>query len=152
MALGELFFIMGCSIFNALMVEFISWVLIYNTEDYQRQKQVISRLEKKVESKKTKPATKGKGKQIDRFEDSIKNANQSLFMASMKSKAVVTVSLVLLYAVLNSVFDGVVVAKLPFEPVWLFQKLSHRNLLGTDMTDCSFTFFFLLCNLSISAN
>lgn len=34
-------------------------------------------------------------------------------------------------------FAGVVVAKLPFEPFSLVQKISHRQLEGEDPTDCS---------------
>ena len=34
-------------------------------------------------------------------------------------------------------FDGRVVAKLPFVPLPIFQKMSHRNLEGNDPTDCS---------------
>ena len=30
-----------------------------------------------------------------------------------------------------------------------FQGLSHRNLLGDDMTDCSFIFLYILCTMSI---
>ncbi len=46
-------------------------------------------------------------------------------------------------------FDGHVVAKLPFEPFSLIQGLSHRNLMGTDPTDCSFIFLYILCTMSI---
>lgn len=49
-------------------------------------------------------------------------------------------------------YDGVVVAKLPFTPLSLLQGLSHRNLSGVDMTDCSSTFIYILCTLSIRAN
>ena len=30
--------------------------------------------------------------------------------------------------------------------------LSHRNLLGDDMTDCSFIFLYILCTMSIRQN
>ncbi len=46
-------------------------------------------------------------------------------------------------------FDGRVVAKLPFVPISWFQGLSHRNLPGTDYTDCSFIFLYILCTMSI---
>ena len=46
-------------------------------------------------------------------------------------------------------FDGRVVAKLPFTPFGLLQGISHRNLMGTDMTDCSFIFLYILCTMSI---
>lgn len=41
------------------------------------------------------------------------------------------------------------VAKLPFVPIGLVQGLSHRNLVGDDLTDCSFIFLYVLCTMSI---
>jgi len=52
----------------------------------------------------------------------------------------------------NNIFDGKVVAKLPFTPIPLVQGLSHRNLLGDDFTDCSFIFLYILCTMSIRQN
>ena len=46
-------------------------------------------------------------------------------------------------------FDGRVVAKLPFEPFGIVQSISHRNLMGKDITDCSFLFLYILCTMSI---
>ena len=41
------------------------------------------------------------------------------------------------------------VAKLPFEPFALLRGISHRNLMGSDFTDCSFIFLYILCTMSI---
>ena len=46
-------------------------------------------------------------------------------------------------------FDGKVVAKLPFEPITLLRGISHRNLMGSDYTDCSFIFLYILCTMSV---
>jgi hypothetical protein len=43
----------------------------------------------------------------------------------------------------------VVVAKLPFEPVSMFQNITHRNIPGNDYTDCSMIFLYILSNLMI---
>ncbi|OMH83321.1 Transmembrane and coiled-coil domains protein 1 [Zancudomyces culisetae] len=42
-----------------------------------------------------------------------------------------------------------VVAKLPFVPISLFSGLTHRNLDGTDFTDCSALFAFILSSMSV---
>ena len=44
------------------------------------------------------------------------------------------------------------VAKLPFVPISMVQGLSHRNLKGDDLTDCSFIFLYILCTMSIRQN
>lgn len=49
----------------------------------------------------------------------------------------------------NNLFSGRVVAKLPFIPLGFIQGLSHRNLDGNDLTDCSFIFLYILCTMSI---
>jgi hypothetical protein len=41
-------------------------------------------------------------------------------------------------------FDGVIVGRLPFEPFTFLQGLTHRNLPGTDMRDCSSHVVFAL--------
>lgn len=46
-------------------------------------------------------------------------------------------------------FEGKVVAKLPFVPISFFQGLSHRGLMGTDYTECSFIFLYILSTMSI---
>uniref|UniRef100_A0AAZ1XH33 Calcium load-activated calcium channel n=1 Tax=Oreochromis aureus TaxID=47969 RepID=A0AAZ1XH33_OREAU len=53
------------------------------------------------------------------------------------------------FTALMGIFDGRVVAKLPFVPLSYIQGLSHRNLLGEDYTDCSFIFLYILCTMSI---
>ena len=55
--------------------------------------------------------------------------------------------LTIFYVLLS--FDGRDVAKLPFVPISWFQGLSHRNLFGSDYTDCSFIFLYILCTMSI---
>ena len=52
----------------------------------------------------------------------------------------------------NTIFEGRVVAKLPFTPLSWIQGLSHRSLLGNDPTDCSFIFLYILCTMSVRQN
>lgn len=52
----------------------------------------------------------------------------------------------------NSIFYGRVVAKLPFIPIGFIQGISHRNLAGDDLSDCSFIFLYMLSAMSIRAN
>lgn len=57
-----------------------------------------------------------------------------------------------LLSMFNSIFDGKVVARLPFTPISWIQGLSHRNLQGSDFTECSFIFLYILCTMSIRTN
>jgi hypothetical protein len=40
-----------------------------------------------------------------------------------------------------------VVGKLPFEPFGLLSSVSHRGILSSDKTDCSFIFLYILSNV-----
>lgn len=46
----------------------------------------------------------------------------------------------------HNLFQGIVVAKLPFEPFGLLSGMTHRGILSNDMTDCSFIFLYILSN------
>lgn len=70
----------------------------------------------------------------------------------MKSMFAIGFAFTALLSMFNSIFDGRVVAKLPFVPITWIQGLSHRNLPGDDYTDCSFIFLYLLCTMSIRQN
>lgn len=70
----------------------------------------------------------------------------------MKSMFAIGFAFTSLLSMFNSIFDGKVVAKLPFTPVSWIQGLSHRNLMGHDYTDCSFIFLYILCTMSIRQN
>ncbi|GKA54587.1 calcium load-activated calcium channel-like protein [Tanacetum coccineum] len=48
--------------------------------------------------------------------------------------------------------QGKTVAKLPFVPLRIVQKMSHRGLQGEDYTDCSMAFLYFLCSISIRTN
>eukprot|EP00066_Takifugu_rubripes_P028750 XP_011618016.1 PREDICTED: transmembrane and coiled-coil domain-containing protein 1 isoform X1 [Takifugu rubripes] len=88
----------------------------------------------------------------ERQEEKLKNNNRDLSMVRMKSMFAIGFCFTALMGMFNSIFDGRVVAKLPFVPLSYIQGLSHRNLLGDDYTDCSFIFLYILCTMSIRQN
>ncbi|KAJ0065396.1 hypothetical protein NL108_009539, partial [Boleophthalmus pectinirostris] len=155
----------------------ITWVLVYRTEKYKRLKAEVEKQSKKrkcvtnrtdllccirgikltcilflVEKKKetiTESAGRQQKKKIERQEEKLKNNNRDLSMVRMKSMFAIGFCFTALMGMFNSIFDGRVVAKLPFVPLSYIQGLSHRNLLGEDYTDCSFIFLYILCTMSI---
>jgi uncharacterized membrane protein (DUF106 family) len=157
------------SLFTAVVCEAISWLLIYRTTSYKSLKSSIDKASKKLETMKTdnsssssssaipssssKPLLKkSKTKKIDRVESSLKESSRDLSLFKFKSGAVVAVVLFVVFGFLNSLFEGKAVAKIPFVPIRLVQKMSHRGLQGEDMTDCSMAFLYFLCSISIRTN
>ncbi|XP_032488800.1 calcium load-activated calcium channel isoform X1 [Phocoena sinus] len=167
------------SVCTALLAEGITWVLVYRTDKYKRLKAEVEKQSKKwksrnirllcrirdtnlsgvtdkrVEKKKetiTESAGRQQKKKIERQEEKLKNNNRDLSMVRMKSMFAIGFCFTALMGMFNSIFDGRVVAKLPFTPLSYIQGLSHRNLLGDDTTDCSFIFLYILCTMSIRQN
>lgn len=70
-------------------------------------------------------------------------------MVKFKSTAAVTITVISFITVLNSYFEGTVVARLPFQPFSLIAGISHRTLPGDDYYECSMTFFYILCSMCI---
>ncbi|MBN3279205.1 TMCO1 protein, partial [Polyodon spathula] len=143
------------SVCTALLAEGITWVLVYRTDKYKRLKAEVEKQSKKLEKKKetiTESAGKQQKKKIERQEEKLKSNNRDLSMVRMKSMFAIGFCFTALMGMFNSIFDGRVVAKLPFVPLSYIQGLSHRNLLGDDYTDCSFIFLYILCTMSIRQN
>lgn len=146
------------SLLTALLCEAISWLLIYRTTSYKSLKTSIDKASKKLETMKTEtppnPSSlkKSKTKKIDRVESSLKESSRDLSLFKFKSGAVVALVLFVVFGLLNSLFEGKAVAKIPFVPIRLVQKMSHRGLQGDDATDCSMAFLYFLCSISIRTN
>uniref|UniRef100_A0A7N0RJB2 Calcium load-activated calcium channel n=1 Tax=Kalanchoe fedtschenkoi TaxID=63787 RepID=A0A7N0RJB2_KALFE len=148
--------VVGISICTAIVCESISWLLIYRTDSYNTLRSSIDRASKKLDSMKTtasNPIKKSsKVKKMDRFETTLKESNRDLSFFKFKSGAVVALVLFVVFGLLNSLFEGKPVAKLPFVPLRIVYKMSHRGLLGDDPTDCSMAFLYFLCSISIRTN
>lgn len=159
------------SIFTAFLCEGISWILIYRTSTYKSLRSTIDRASKKLESMKSPssapPASDGASttihpagrrsassrvKKIDRVETSLKSSTRDLSLSKFKSGFVVAVVLFVIFGLLNSMFEGRAVAKLPFSPASFVLKMSHRGIRGDDPTDCSMAFLYFLCSISIRTN
>ncbi|XXG81761.1 hypothetical protein AAC387_Pa09g2331 [Persea americana] len=158
--------IVSISICTAFLCEAISWLLIYRTSSYKSLRSSIDKASKKLELMKTSNPTssssanpssqnlpkKPKSKKMDRVETTLKESTRDLSLSKFKSGAVVAAVLFVVFGFLNSLFEGKAVAKLPFSPAGLVQKMSHRGLPGDDPTDCSMAFLYFLCSISIRTN
>lgn len=164
---GDSLSVVAISGATAVLCEAISWLLIYRTTTYNSLRASIERHSRKLDSMKStsgsgsgassasgsssQPAS-SRAKKMDRVESSLKDASRELSFAKLKSGAVVAAVLFVVFGLLNSLFEGRAVAKLPFAPVPLVQRMSHRGLPGNDPTDCAMVFLYFLCSMSIRTN
>jgi len=153
--LSDTLLIVFISTTTALASEGLTWLLVYRTEKYKKLKNEVEKQSKKLEKKKetvNDSIDKSAKKKLERQEEKLKTNNRDLSMVKMKSMLVIGFTFTALLSMFNSIFDGRVVAKLPFTPISWLQGISHRNLPGQDMTDCSFIFLYILCTMSIRQN
>uniref|UniRef100_A0A8C4N2H9 Calcium load-activated calcium channel n=1 Tax=Eptatretus burgeri TaxID=7764 RepID=A0A8C4N2H9_EPTBU len=138
-----------------LLAEGITWMLVYRTEKYKKLKSEVERQSKRLEKRRetvSEFAGKLQKKKMEREEEKLKMNSRDLSMVRMKSMLAIGFCFTALMGMFNSIFEGRVVAKLPFQPLAWLQGLSHRGLLGDDPTDCSFIFLYILCTMSIRQN
>ena len=157
--------IVGVSVASALFCELVNYLLLYRTSSYQTLQETLKRTSKRLESAKAAAAaaspiagSKGnkpsssKTKKADRFEKTMQETSRDLSFVKLKSTVVMTVTLSLMYGVLSASYEGIPVARLPFDPPGFVQGISHRGLVGEDMRDCSMAFLYMLCSMSIKQN
>ncbi|XP_064616497.1 calcium load-activated calcium channel-like [Liolophura sinensis] len=152
--LADSLLIVFISICTAFLGEGLTWLLVYRTEKYKKLKAEVEKQSKKLEKQKESGESSDRShkKKIERQEEKLKNNSRDLSLVKMKSMFAIGFAFTALLSMFNSIFDGRVVAKLPFVPISLLQGISHRNLAGEDYTDCSFIFLYILCTMSIRQN
>lgn len=153
--LSDSLLIIFISMFTALLSEGLSWLMIYRTEKYKKLQSEVEKQSKKLEKQKESlpdMSDKNHKKKLERQEEKLKSNNRELSMVKMKSMMTISFAFMALLSMFNSIFEGRVVAKLPFEPISWIRGISHRNLNGEDYTDCSFLFLYILCTMSVRQN
>jgi calcium load-activated calcium channel len=61
----------------------------------------------------------------------------------------IAVLMMFFMSMFSTAYEGVVVAKLPFQPVSFITNITHRGIQGTDYTDCSMIFVYILANMAL---
>lgn len=133
-----------------------NWYLIYRKSEYKDLVKEIEATSKKVEALKEDSGAvdkkTGKKKKNSSLETKLQIMQRDLTFMKMKSTVLVTLFLIVTMSSLGNLFQGIPVARLPFEPFSLLQGVTHRGLVGDDMTECSYLFIYLLASYLYRAN
>eukprot|EP01054_Gregarina_sp_Poly1_P003294 Gregarina_sp_Poly_1__3293@NODE_1946_length_3023_cov_243_550406_g346_i1_p2_GENE_NODE_1946_length_3023_cov_243_550406_g346_i1NODE_1946_length_3023_cov_243_550406_g346_i1_p2_ORF_typecomplete_len179_score31_83EMC3_TMCO1/PF01956_16/3_9e28CHD5/PF04420_14/0_039_NODE_1946_length_3023_cov_243_550406_g346_i1367903 len=139
--------IVAASFSLAIVSEFISWFWVYRKADYQRLAADIIKRKKQLEAE-TKVAEhstkKSASQRLKVLQEQYKALVQEGSWKTMKAQLAPTVILMMLLPLLMPRMKGIVVAQLPFEPVWLFKSITQQGLENPAPTDCSATCLFFL--------
>ncbi|KAJ2726224.1 hypothetical protein GGI07_000701 [Coemansia sp. Benny D115] len=147
--------VLGLSLVASAVSEAISYVLVYRTEQFQQVKQKVKQCEQKLEEENQTVATgngKNKQRRIESLNAQLSTARNKASSLQMRNMIVVAVVQLLSVYWVGSVYDGRVVARLPFEPLSFFKSLTHRGLPEDSPANvCSATFVFILGGLMFKA-
>ena len=68
-------------------------------------------------------------KKLNTIESQFKNLNQEMTSYRMKSTLLIGLFMIIALSSFGTIFQGIVVAKLPFQPFFLIQGITHRGLI-----------------------
>ena len=146
------FLVLGISAVANCLVEGVSWLLVYRTPQFKRLKEELDRSSKKLEAARASSAKGKRNKKEIRLEENMKTTNRDLTATRMKTGFIMTALLFLLYNMVSTWFDGVVMAKLPFHPPGFMQRMTHMGVQGDDFTECGATFIYAMATVAIRTN
>jgi hypothetical protein len=70
----------------------------------------------------------------------------------MKSTILISIFTIVTLSSLGNYYQGKPVARLPFQPFSLLSSITHRGLVGDDLTECSYIFVYLLASYLFRAD
>ena len=133
------------------LAEIISYFLLYRTEKYKSIVRVLDKYTKKQDKQKEQQESslhsKSQQKKWSREEDQVRKLGKEFSTMQFRSTFVVGILMMLVFAMMNRFFRGLVLARLPFVPVWPLKGLAHRGLTNPNMTDASASLIYVLSSL-----
>eukprot|EP01041_Mallomonas_annulata_P005074 gene5074-10153_t len=147
--IADALFICIVSVCTSISTDLFSWYFTHSKPAFQKLKDQIEKSNLLI--KKLKDEGREEKKRL-KLEKDVKKDSATLAGMRMYSMIILTVSMIVVYQLLRSQYDGAVVAKLPFEPFPLLARITHAGLKTEDMTDCGMTFVYALSTLAVRPN
>ena len=140
--------VIGFSFLTTAFSELCNYLMVYRKEEYKVLKSNVESLSKKLKKINNVGLTnKTSLKKKSGLEERLKASNAELSMKKFKSTFLIGVVMIGAIVYLNNYFFGLIVAKLPFEPLGIVSGISHRSIEGEDYTDCIFISIFSRYNM-----
>ncbi|KAJ2698314.1 hypothetical protein FB645_005671 [Coemansia sp. IMI 203386] len=142
------------SLVASAVSEAVSYALVYRTEQFRQIKAKVQQCETKLEDegRSTTGNNKNKQRRIESIEAQLSTARGKASSLQLRSMVVVAVVQLGSIYLVNSMYSGRPVARLPFEPLNMFRGLIQRGLPDDSPSDaCSATFVFVLGGLVFKA-
>jgi len=145
----------GVALLTTGFSEAFTWYTTYRTTRWKGMKADLEKGAKKLEKMRTEQMTKSDPKlvkKIEKEEERLKGQVKELQQIKSKGMLVISLLTIFIMTTFRKRFAGVVVARLPFEPVSVFRNIAHTTIEGDDYYQCSFIFLYILCNMALRAS
>ena len=128
--------------------------MIYSKPEFKELNKEIESTQKKIDASKEEVVDKrsGKKKKSSNLENKLQILQRDMTFLKMKSTVLVSIFMIVTLSSLGNYFDGRPVARLPFVPFSLLTSITHRGLIGDDLTECSYIFIYVLSSFILRAN
>lgn len=139
----------------AVASEFLTKALVTGQPAYVAVAERVARKEEEVAAAKALAAreTGKKSRQASErateLEAEAKQYNTALAGLSMRSMIIATVANLALFWILSSVYDGVTMLRLPFEPIGFVTGITHRHVPGDDLRDAGVVAVLVLTSMAL---
>jgi len=118
----------------------LTWYLVHNKESFRKLKSQVEK-NNKILNKLKKELRKDDKKKV-KLEKDIRIDSAKLAGMRFYSLIALAVIMFIVYRTLQSIYDGVAVAKLPFEPISIFRRWTHMGVKSDDFSYCGMVSIF----------
>lgn len=146
----------GIVLASSLVMEFISWLILWRPDSYKKMIQeaelVYKKLEPTMRYRGEAPEKDKKKTATNRPDTAFLRISQEMMRVKMFSAALTFVPLIVLYRQLAAIYKGKIAATLPFTPIPFFYGMTHSGIPGDDYTQCSAMFIYYLAGMGVRGN
>lgn len=145
----DMFAVLLLTIFTGIVSELLTFFLVYKRTEYRKLNAEISKLQRKSQHHNQRSGMIHKRDKANFIDKEYQRKSRQLSAMRSKANMLTGVIFMIVTPFMYNMFEGVVMAKLPFQPIVPFRYLTHSSLNknqseGTevDYTDCSFIFIY----------
>eukprot|EP01053_Blabericola_migrator_P000518 Blabericola_migrator_1__517@NODE_1126_length_5351_cov_323_551476_g768_i0_p3_GENE_NODE_1126_length_5351_cov_323_551476_g768_i0NODE_1126_length_5351_cov_323_551476_g768_i0_p3_ORF_typecomplete_len178_score31_92EMC3_TMCO1/PF01956_16/3e27Orthopox_A5L/PF06193_11/0_002PelG/PF16933_5/9_5e02PelG/PF16933_5/0_028_NODE_1126_length_5351_cov_323_551476_g768_i053586 len=131
----------------SLISELIAWHWVYRKADYQEFARDITKKKSQIAEETKLYNQTGKkvhASRLKKHEQQYQRLMRDGTMKTVKAQLIPTLFAVACMPVVLPYLRGIVVAKLPFAPFWIFKSIAHQGLEEPEVHDCSAICIFFL--------
>jgi hypothetical protein len=144
------FLSLGSAILASVINVILSWLLLFRSATFRAQTTTLDKKKRQAEELREQADDgddKTKAKKIKRLDDDIAMITKELSMKNMRFTIISGLFLFVFNRIIRSAFQGMVVARVPYEPIGFLARITHGGIETEDLRDGNFQFVYWLGSL-----